>query len=91
MSEPALIPDIPHVLHFLPDGRGAGLYTELVDLREVGRLDVCRATTVEFDDKSQCWEVHDFTGHRLFSHRSRETCLDWERRHFNEEPQPTNP
>jgi hypothetical protein len=86
MSENAVI---PHVLHFAPDGTGAGLYTELVDLREIGRLDVCRATTVEFDDPSQLWEVHDFTGHRLFRHPSRQTCLDWERRHFNEEPNPT--
>jgi len=79
---------IQHVLHFAPDGTGAGLYTELVDLHEIGRLDVCRATTVAFDDTSQCWEVHDFTGHRLFTHRSRQACLDWERRHFNETPTP---
>lgn len=86
MSESAAI---PHVLYFAPDGTGAGLYTERVDLREIGRLDVCRATTVEFDDESQLWEVHDFTGHRLFQHPSRQTCLDWERRHFNDGPTPT--
>lgn len=81
---------IPHVLHFAPDGTAAGLYTERIDLHEIGRLDVCRATSVEFDDESQLWEVHDYTGHRLFTHRSRQACLDWERQHFNAD-HPTTP
>jgi hypothetical protein len=75
---------IPDVIEFTPDGNGAGLYTEVIDLARIGRLDITRATRVEFDVPSQRWQVFDFTGHQLFAHRSRRVCLDWERRHFNE-------
>ena len=78
-----------HVLHFNPDGTGAGLYTEAVDLQQVGRLDMTRASSIEFNPGTQQWEVRDFTGHRLHRDRSREACLRWERRHFNN--QPNNP
>lgn len=82
---------VPHVLHFAPDGTGAGLHTEAIDLFRIGRLSVDRASTVEFDEESQVWEVRDFTGHRLFNHPSRRACLDWERRHFDAPlPAPAN-
>ena len=63
--------------------------TEVIDLAKIGQLDITRATRVEFDVPTQRWEVYDFTGHQLFSNRSRQVCLDWERRHFNETPTPT--
>ena len=75
---------IPEVIHFNPDGTGAGLYTELIDLKQIGRLDVTRASNIEFNDDNQQWEVFDYTGHRVFTHSSREECLRWERRHFNQ-------
>ena len=81
MSTPA---PLPEVIHFQPDGTGAGLYTELIDLREIGVLDVSRASNVEFNIEFQQWEVFDFTGHVVFTHPSREECLRWERIHFNE-------
>lgn len=78
---------IPEVLHFQPDGTGAGLYTEAIDLQQIGRLEMSRASTIEFNLENQQWEVFDFTGHRLFADASREVCLRWERGYFN---QPSN-
>ncbi|MAS95069.1 MAG: hypothetical protein CMO55_17880 [Verrucomicrobiales bacterium] len=81
MSTPATIPE---VLHFQPDGTGAGLYTEIIDLKELGVLDVSRASNVEFNIEFQQWEVFDYTGHVIFTDPSREVCLRWEREHFNQ-------
>lgn len=82
--------DIPHTLHFQPDGFGAGLYTELVDLREIGLLEVSRASEIEFNDATQEWEVFDYTGRKVHSDPSREACLRWERQTFNQ-PETTQP
>ena len=76
----------PDVLRFAPDGTGAGLYTERIDLRQIGPLEVVRASRVEFDAPSQRWEVRDLSGRRLHADPSRQACLDWERRHFNQHP-----
>jgi len=75
---------LPEVIHFNPDGTGAGLFTELIDLREIGSLEVVRASEIEFNDTTQQWEVFDYTGKRVYTDPSRETCLRWERQHFNQ-------
>ena len=77
-------PPLPEVIHFAPDGSGAGLYTELIDLREIGSLEVVRASEIEFNETTQQWDVFDFTGTRVFTDPSRENCLRWERQHFNQ-------
>ena len=88
-----MIPDIPipEVLHFQPDGTGAGLYTEAIDLQQIGVLEICRASTIEFNPDTQQWEVFDYTGTQVFTDPSREACLRWERRHFNEPNHPETP
>ena len=81
-------PNPPDVLHFHPDGSAAGLYTEAIDLQQIGRLEMCRASRVEFNEATQQWEVFDYTGNVVFKHHSRQECLRWERRSFNEPPTP---
>jgi hypothetical protein len=79
-------PNPPDVLHFHPDGSAAGLYTEAIDLQQIGRLEVSRATSIEFNDNTQLWEVFDFTGRAVHSDPSRAACLRWERQSFNDTP-----
>ena len=75
-----------HSLRFTPGGRIDCLYTEAVDLRVLGRLQVVRATDIRFNPAAQQWDVHDAaTGEVLFSHSSRTECLAWE--HHNLQPQ----
>lgn len=73
-----------HVLTFLPNGEGHGLYTEAIELGAIGTLAIRRATSIEFDPASQQWEVRDAGGALLHTHPSREACLEWEHRHFNQ-------
>ena len=67
-------------LRFSPGGHIVCLYTEAIDLRVLGRLEVVRATDIRFNPSIQQWEVHDAgTGAVIFSDPSREACLRWER------------
>ena len=66
-------------LRFNPGGSIDCLYTEAIDLRALGRLQVVRATDIRFNHHHQQWDVHDAgTGQVLFSHPSRTKCLRWE-------------
>ena len=67
-------------LRFDDAGRVACLYTEAVDLRALGRLQVVRATDIRFNVNTQLWDVHHAgNGQVLFSDPSRAACLAWER------------
>jgi hypothetical protein len=74
----------PHVLTFAGNGKGHCLYTEAIELAAIGRLTIRRATTIEFSETSQQWEVRDAGGALLHTNPSREVCLAWEHRHFNQ-------
>ena len=71
------------VLTFKPDGMVVGIYTEAIPLGAIGALKVNRLTEIEFNNSTQEWEARDRTGKILFSHLSRQRCLDWEHRRFN--------
>jgi hypothetical protein len=66
------------VLTIIPNGNISGLYTELIDLSSLGRLEIRRASTIEFNNQTQHWEVKDRRGTLLFFARSRNACLEWE-------------
>ena len=62
-----------------PDGVIEGLYSDAVPLNNLGRLNVKRATHVEFDEVCQEWIVMLPDGKKIYSNPSREEALDWER------------
>ena len=70
-----------HVITFAQDGTAQCLWTEAVPLHQLGRLDVHRASLVEFNSAKQVWEVRleSNPGVVAFSHVSRAICLAWER------------
>lgn len=68
---------------FTRAGTASCLYTELIPLHRLGRLACQRASTIEFDEKTQRWAVRRPGRRRvLFSDRSRQACLEWEQRHL---------
>jgi hypothetical protein len=74
-------------LRFNPGGQIDCLYTEAINLRALGRLQVVRATDIRFNPDTQHWDVHAADADRvLFSHTSRSECLRWE--HNNLQPSP---
>jgi len=72
-----------HTLRFTPSGQIECIYTEAIDLRVLGRLQVFRATDIRFCEKSQEWKVRcAATGKLLHTDPSRGVCLAWERHHL---------
>ena len=71
------------VLRFDATGTGHAFFTEAIDLSAIGRLEISRATTLEFHNERQVWEVKDGEGLILFADPSRSVCLHWEHEHFN--------
>ena len=64
---------------FCSDGNGHCLYTEAIDLKNIGTLEIKRATNIEFNDHTQLWEVRDAKNNGiLYQDASREICLRWE-------------
>jgi len=71
------------VLKFDLAGNGHCLYTEAIDLSLLGALDIVRASSIEFNNQTQQWEIKSAEGSVLFADPSRLTCLDWELQYFN--------
>lgn len=72
-------------ISFTPAGTAHCLWTEALPLHEIGRLQVTRATNIEFNNSKQQWEVKDRRGKVRFIARSRSACLEWE--HQNLQPE----
>jgi hypothetical protein len=57
-------------IQFCPDGSAHYLWTDAVPLHELGRLEIHRATNIEFNNTTQKWEVRDRRGKVRFIARS---------------------
>ena len=62
---------------FNSDGTAQCLWTEALPLHELGRLQITRASNIEFNNATQQW-VSDRKGRVRFFGRSRSVCLEWE-------------
>ena len=69
-------------ISFTPEGTAHCLWTEALPLHELGRLQVTRASNIEFNNTTQQWEVKDRRGHMRFFSKSRSACLEWEQRNL---------
>ena len=74
-------------ISFTSDGTAQCLWTEALPLQELGRLEVTRATNIEFNNTTQHWEVIDRKGRVRFIAKSRAACLEWEQQNL----QPSGP
>ena len=72
-----------HVITFEPGGTARCLWTEAVPLHALGRLQISRASQIEFNNSNQKWEVIDRRGRVRFLAKSRAVCLEWERENLN--------
>ena len=69
-------------ISFKPDGTAQCLWTEVLPLHELGRLEITRASNIEFNNTTQHWEVKDRKGRVRFIARSRSACLEWEQQNL---------
>ena len=74
-----------NTIQFTPDGSAHCLWTDAISLHGLGRLEITRASNIEFDNVTQHWEVKDRRGKVRLIARSRTACLEWE--HENLQPQ----
>jgi hypothetical protein len=69
-------------ISFKPDGTAQCLWTEALPLHELGRLEIHRATNIEFHNSMQHWDVIDSKGKVRFIAKSRSACLEGEQRNL---------
>jgi hypothetical protein len=69
-------------ISFKTNGTGQCLWTEALPLHELGRLEIHRATNIEFSNGTQHGEVRDRNGRNRFFSRSRSACLEWDQRNL---------
>lgn len=70
-----------HVISFDSDGSARCVYTDDLPLAELGRLDIKRASTIEYNAETALWDVRlgtDIRGPVVFSDASRARCIEWE-------------
>jgi hypothetical protein len=65
-------------IQFTLDGTAHCLWTDAISLHDLGRLEITRASTIEFNNANQKWEVIDRNGKVRFIDKSRSACLEWE-------------
>ena len=67
-------------ISFNPDGTAHCLWTDAISLHDLGRLEITRASNIEFNNAAQKWEVRDRKGRVRFIAKSRSACLEWEQK-----------
>ena len=72
-------------ISFNIDGTAQCLWTEALPLHELGRLEIHRASNIEFNNTTQHWEVKDRKDKVRFIARSRSACLEWEQQNLQPE------
>lgn len=72
-------------ISFTPDGTAQCLWTDALPLHELGRLEIHRASNMEFNNSTQHWEVKDRNRKVRFISKSRTACLEWEQRNLQPE------
>jgi hypothetical protein len=72
-------------ISFKSDGTAQCLWTEALPLHELGRLEIHRASNIEFNNTTQQWEVMDQRGRVRFIAKSRSACLEWEQQNLQPE------
>jgi hypothetical protein len=72
-------------ISFTREGTAQCLWTEGLPLNELVRLQVTRASNIEFNNATQQWEVKERRGHIRFPSRLRSACLDWEQTNLQPE------
>lgn len=61
------------------EGNMHGLYTDKIDLFDIGRVtSVRKASNVEFNEPEQTWEVLSLDGKVLHRNPNRDAAIDWE-------------
>jgi hypothetical protein len=66
-------------LYLLPDGSVVGPFDDILTRRKhPGRLEMVRATNVDWNQDRQIWEARCLNGKLLVSSTSRNSCLDYE-------------
>jgi len=67
-------------IQFGTDGTGYAVYTEALPLAELGQLSMRRASSVEYNETKQKWEVRLTSNpdQVAYSHESRSECIRWE-------------
>jgi hypothetical protein len=71
-------------ISFHIDGTAHCLWTEALPLHELGRLEITRASNIEFNNATQHWEVKDRLGKVRYIAKFRAACLEW--KHQNLQP-----
>ena len=67
-------------IQFNLNGSAHCLWTDAISLHELGRLEITRASNIEFKNATQQWEVRDRKGRVRFIAKSRSACLEWEQK-----------
>lgn len=74
-------------IQFATDGTGRAVYTEELPLAELGSLSMTRASSVEYNETTQQWDVRLTSNpdQVAYSDKSRNECIKWEVNKLNED------